>query len=388
MSLFLLFLATAISAFVWFGGVRFIHILPLPFFLRMALWGSLLFALIFSPLLIYLRTLGQKGPVYDTMAWIGYLLMGAYSILICGVIIRDLGLGISVLFSAAVSKSEATWGAPLNPSRRGLLIHGINFGLITATAGLTGLGLKGALSRPEIITVTHPTNRKGIAGLRIVQISDIHVSHAIRRPEVERIVTMVNDLNPDMVVLTGDLVDGSVSMLKNDVAPLSDIEAPMGCYFVTGNHEYYSGVIPWIEEVKRLGFDVLINSHRILTFRGKKLVVAGVTDFHAEHLLPDHSTNPAKAVADAPGAPYRILLAHQPLSFPGAKAQHCDLTLSGHTHGGQYLPFTWAIHVAQPWVAGLYEEDGHRLYVNRGTAFWGPPLRIGSPSEITLHLFT
>ena len=387
MSLFILFLVTSISAFVWFGGVRFIHTLPLPLFLRMALWGSLLFALFFSPLLIYLRTLGQKGPAYDIMAWIGYVLMGSYSILICGVMARDLGLGIAVLFSAVASKSGMAWETPLNPSRRGLLIHGINFGLITATASLTGLGLRGALNPPKVITVTHPVNGKKVAGLRIVQISDVHVSHTIRRPQVERIVTMVNALNPDIVVLTGDLVDGSVSMLKNDVAPLADIEAPMGCYFVTGNHEYYSGVIPWIEEVKRLGFDVLINSHRALSFRGTELVLAGVTDFHAERLFPDHSTSPAKAFADAPTDPYRILLAHQPLSFPGAQAQRCDLTLSGHTHGGQYIPFTWAIHLAQPWIAGLYEEGDHRLYVNRGTAFWGPPLRIGSPSEITLHLF-
>ncbi len=375
MSLFILFLITAITAFTWFGGIRFIHCLPFPWPVRLLLWATLFYALFFSPVLFYMRSLGNKGPAYDAMAWAGYLLMGAYSILVCGVILRDMGLGIMRL-------------SAFSPSRRGLLIYGINGGLTATTAALTGVGLKRALTAPTVITVTHPTPEKSLQGLRIIQISDIHVSHTIRRPMVQRIVHMVNQLAPDIVVLTGDLVDGSVSMLRDDVAPLADLCAPLGCYFITGNHEYYSGVLPWIEEVKRLGFTVLLNSHETLEYHGVPLVLAGVTDFHAGTILPEHASNPAKALAGAPENTYRILLAHQPLSFPAAQAENCHLTLSGHTHGGQYLPFTWAIHMVQPWVAGLYEEGDYRLYVNRGTAFWGPPLRLGAPSEITLHLFS
>ncbi|WP_300666865.1 metallophosphoesterase [Desulfoluna sp.] len=388
MSLFILFLFVSITVFLWFGGVRFINQLALPLPLRIVLWASLLFALFFSPLLFYLQTLGQKGPLLDAMAWAGYLLMGLYSILICGVIGRDLLLGFAALLSKGTSKGHAAMDLPVNPSRRGLLIHGINWGLAGATGLLTGFALKGALTPPQVITLTHPTPHGGLRGLRIVQISDIHVSHTIRRGMVERIVTMVSSLAPDIVVLTGDLVDGSVSMLRHGVAPLAGLHAPMGNYFITGNHEYYSGVYPWLEEIKRLGFTVLLNSHQTLDYKGTPLVLAGVTDFHAGRIVPEHASSPKQALAGAPEDAYRILLAHQPLSFPEAKAENCHLTLSGHTHGGQYFPFTWMIHLVQPWVAGLYEEEGHRLYVNRGTAFWGPPLRLGSPSEITLHLFS
>lgn len=388
MSLFALFLTAAIGVFIWFGGVRFIEQLPLPTPFRLTLWATLIFALFFSPLLFYLRALRNDGPVVDAVAWAGYLLMGGYSILVAGVMVRDMAMGLSALISLGSASGLSAMDLPPNPSRRGLLLTGINIGIAGATAALTGMGLYGGLKAPAVVTVTHPTPSGAMKGLRLVQISDIHASHTIRRPMVERLVAMVMALKPDIVVLTGDLVDGSVPMLAHDVAPLADLSAPLGTYFVTGNHEYYSGVHPWVEKVEELGFTVLLNSHRILHHNGFPLVMAGVTDFHADRLVPEHASSPRKALAGAPMDAYRILLAHQPLSFPEAQAEHCHLTLSGHTHGGQYLPYTWAVHLAQPWVAGLYEEAGHRLYVNRGSAFWGPPLRLGSPSEITLHLFS
>ncbi|SCY13345.1 metallophosphoesterase [Desulfoluna spongiiphila] len=388
MSLFILFLVVSISVFIWFGGFRFFNQLPLPFVLRLALWASLLYALFFSPLLFYLRTLGQQGAFFDAMAWVGYLLMGTYSILICGVMARDLASGLVSLFSLGSSKGHAAMALPFVPARRGFLINGVNLAIAGGTATLAGLALKGGLRAPEIVTVTHPAGHTGLQGLRIVQISDLHISHTIRRSMVERVVSQISELSPDIIVFTGDLADGSVSMLKDDVAPLADLHAPMGKYFITGNHEYYSGVHPWLNEISRLGFTVLLNSHRTLHYNGAPLVMAGVTDYHAGRLVPTHASSPKQALSGAPQDAYRILLAHQPLSFTEAKEENCQLTLSGHTHGGQYLPYTWVIHMVQPWVAGLYEEEGHRLYINRGTGFWGPPFRLGSPSEITLHLFS
>lgn len=388
MSLFILFLIVSISVFIWFGGIRFFNQLPLPVFIRFLLWLSLFYALFFSPLLFYLRTLGQKGPLFDAMAWVGYLLMGTYSILICGVMARDLVGAFVSLLPLGSTKGHAAMALPFAPDRRGFLINGINLAIAGSTATLAGLALKGGLKAPEVVTVTHPAVQPGLKGLRIVQISDLHVSHTIRRSMVERVVSQISALSPDMVVFTGDLVDGSVAMLRDDVAPLADLAPPMGKYFITGNHEYYSGVRPWLDEVARLGFTTLLNSHLTLDYKGAPLVLAGVTDYHAGRLVPEHASSPKEALSGAPDEAYRILLAHQPLSFTEAKAQNCHLTLSGHTHGGQYLPYTWVIHTVQPWVAGLYEEDGHRLYINRGTGFWGPPFRLGSPSEITLHLFS
>ena len=384
MSLFIVFLLASLALFFWFVGIRFIHQLPVGLPLRGFLWFTLAYGLLFAPFLFYLRTLGIQGTLLDIVAWSGYLLMGFYSILICGIVARELLSGAHHLM--------VKWGTlapPTNPSRRGLLIQGLNFGLGAATIGITGTAFAKALAAPKVITVRHPLSgtHKGLSGLRIVQISDIHVSHTIRRPMVERLVSMINALSPDAVVLTGDLVDGSVPMLAHDVAPLRDINAPLGKFFITGNHEYYSGVIPWLEEMTRLGYHCLVNSHQPLSFNGTPLVMAGVTDYHAGRMMPSHKTDAAKALKGAPEDAYRILLAHQPLSFPDAIRQGCHLTLSGHTHGGQYFPYNLIIHLAQPWVAGLYEKEGARLYVNRGSAFWGPPLRMGAEAEITMHLF-
>ncbi|MCG8473839.1 MAG: metallophosphoesterase [Desulfobacterales bacterium] len=383
MSLFILFLLSALTLFIWFTGFRFIQILPVGNYTKALLWFTLVYGLLFAPFLFYLRALGLQGTTLDLVAWSGYLLMGLYSILICGVIGRDIFLGFCYLI-------EKWNGAPLlkDPSRRGLLIQGVNIGLAGISTGITGTALFKAMAPAQIVTITHPLEKKlqGLYGLRIVQISDIHVSHTIRRPMVKRIVKQVNALKPDIVVLTGDLVDGSVPMLKKDVAPLKTLVAPMGLFFVTGNHEYYSGVMPWIEEVRQLGFTCLINNHTVLTHNKTPLVIAGVTDYHAGRMVPQHASDVATALEGAPEEAYRLLLAHQPLSFPEAQKNHCHLTLSGHTHGGQYFPYNLAIHLAQPWVAGLYEQKEARLYVNRGSAFWGPPLRLGSPSEITLHI--
>jgi hypothetical protein len=201
---------------------------------------------------------------------------------------------------------------------------------------------------------------------------------------VEEIVGVVNTLNADIVALTGDLVDGSVEQLAYDVAPLKQIKSALGNYFVTGNHEYYSGVVEWVAELKRLGFSVLLNENQIIT-RGKaKLLLAGVSDYRGGNFLPSHRSDPQKALNGAPPADAKILLAHQPKNiFDAAKAGY-DLQISGHTHGGQFFPWNLLVGFAQPYVSGLHTHQNTRIYVSRGTGYWGPPLRVGSPSEITL----
>jgi predicted MPP superfamily phosphohydrolase len=224
----------------------------------------------------------------------------------------------------------------------------------------------------------------GLEGFTIVQISDIHVGPTIRGPYVQGIVEAVNRLQPDVVAITGDLVDGSVADLGQHVAPLSGLVARHGSYFVTGNHEYYSGALPWIAELGRLGIRVLHNEHVVIHRSGEKLVLAGVPDYSAGHFHADHRSDPGAAIAGAPAdAGVKVLLAHQPRSAPAAAQAGFDVQISGHTHGGQFWPWIHFVRFQQPFTAGLHRLDALSVYVSRGTGYWGPPKRFGAPSEIT-----
>jgi hypothetical protein len=275
---------------------------------------------------------------------------------------------------------------PGNPDRRRFIIQGVNVGLTAMAATLTGFAIAEARKIPDIKEVEIPLSGlpPELDGFRIVQITDIHVSPTIKRPFVTGVVQRVNALDADVVALTGDLVDGSVQRLSGDVEPLGEVRARYGRFFVTGNHEYYSGVDRWTEKVKSLGFDVLINEHRLLAPGRGRILLAGVTDFRAGAHKPGHRSDPFKALAGAPAADVRILLAHQPKSVFDASKAGFDLQISGHTHGGQFFPWNMLVPLAQPFVAGLHRHRGMQIYVSRGTGYWGPPLRLGSPSEITL----
>ncbi len=222
-----------------------------------------------------------------------------------------------------------------------------------------------------------------LEGFRIAQLSDLHVGPTLKRDFVERVVDTTNRLQPDLIALTGDVADGFPPALRDEVAPLAGLEAPHGKYFVTGNHEYYWDAAGWVRELEGLGFSALINGHRVIRHGTGRIVLAGVTDLSSGG-LPGHASDPAAAVAGAPESDVRVLLAHQPKSAFAARAAGYDLQLSGHTHGGQYFPFNLLVRLFQPFVAGLHRLEAMWLYVSRGTGFWGPPLRLGAPAEITL----
>ncbi len=221
-------------------------------------------------------------------------------------------------------------------------------------------------------------------GFSIAQISDVHVGPTIKRGFVEGVVRQVNALKADMIAVTGDLVDGSVQQLSAHTAPLAGLTARHGAYFVTGNHEYYSGERAWTAEIGRLGLRVLKNEHVVLKHDGASLVLAGVTDLSAHHFDPAQRSDPAAALRGAPvDAGARILLAHQPSSAMAAADAGFDVQISGHTHGGQFWPWNLFIHFFQPFSSGLHRLKNLWIYVSRGTGYWGPPNRFGVPSEIT-----
>jgi predicted MPP superfamily phosphohydrolase len=349
-------------------------------------------ALFLPVIMIMLRRTGVDNRFIDVLVWAGYLGVGFLSFVFTYVVIRDLlwlPVGAYNKIRAKKSKSMQKKSAsnPIeNPSRRGFLVNSMNYGILAAAALSTGYGIAEAKQTPEVkeVPVLMPHLPAEFEDFRIVQITDVHISPTFRRPSVEEIVAVVNTLNADIVALTGDLVDGTVEQLAYDAAPLGNIKLARGNYFVTGNHEYYSGAKEWIEQIKRLGFSVLINEHRIITRGKRKLLLAGVTDYREGRMLPGHRSDPYKAMKAAPMTDVKILLAHQPKNIFDAARAGYDLQISGHTHGGQFFPWNLFVGFSQPYISGLHKHENTQIYVSRGTGYWGPPLRVGSPSEITL----
>ena len=259
-------------------------------------------------------------------------------------------------------------------------------GVVALASLVTLVGLYGARKPPRVKTVDIPLKDlpPALHGFKIAQISDMHIGPTIKRPAMKYVVATINKLDVDVVAITGDLVDGNVYELSRHVAPLAGLRSRHGTFFVTGNHEYYSGVQPWLKYLPTLGVRVLLNEHVILLHHHAPIVLAGVTDFSAASYDTSHRSDVALAITGAPRAAVKVLLAHQPRSAPAAVAAGFDLQISGHTHGGQFLPWNFFVRLQQPFTAGLHRVKNMLIYVSRGTGYWGPPKRFGAPSEITL----
>lgn len=274
---------------------------------------------------------------------------------------------------------------PVDPERRRLLQTAVTVSSAGASTILLGVGTKQALEGPKVQTIEVPIAGlpEAFDGYTIAQISDLHVGLTIHRDYVEMVMERVSNVGADAIAVTGDLVDGSVADLRRIAEPLKELRARDGVFFSTGNHEYISGVDPWLDEVARYGMTPLLNEHRVVSRGTESLVIAGIADRSAGRFGAAHEEDAAKALAGAPAGAKRILLAHQPVQVEKAAPTGVDLQLSGHTHGGQYFPWNYAIHLVQPYVAGLHRHEDTWLYVNRGTGYWGPPVRLGTSSEIS-----
>ncbi|HTI45231.1 MAG TPA: metallophosphoesterase [Casimicrobiaceae bacterium] len=318
----------------------------------------------------------RRQPLSDRIAWVGLVAMGSFSSLFVLTLVRDVALIVSRVLPAA-------W---FDAATAATFTHASALGVPVLAAVMTLVGFINARRRARVRRVDVPIEGlpASLDGFTIAQISDLHVGPTIKRRYVDAVVEAVNAIGADLIAVTGDLVDGGVAQLRGHTEPLRRLSSRYGTYFVTGNHEYYSGVQPWLAELRRLGFRVLLNEHVVLRHRDAKLVLAGVTDYSAHHYHATHRSDPAAALAGAPSdAALRVLLAHQPASAFDASRAGFDLQLSGHTHGGQFVPWNWFVRFWQPFTAGLHRLGRLWVYVSRGTGYWGPPKRLGAPSEIT-----
>jgi predicted MPP superfamily phosphohydrolase len=350
---------------------------------RWAIRGVLAAHAVFFPFAV--AQMPRTGePMADALQRVGWTTGGLFSLLVILMLGKD---AVWLLLRAWDRLAPASSPLPTDPSRRALLQSLAHAGVAAAGFAIGGAAALGARMRPAIERITLPIEglAPGLQGLRIVQISDIHVGPTIRRGAIETLVSEVNALQPDLIAVTGDLVDGSVRALAPHVAPLAELRAPLGTWFVTGNHEYYSGAEPWCAHCSEaLGMRVLLDSHAVVRHGGAEIVVGGVADLHASQIVPRHISDPQAAFAGAPRGDLRLLLAHQPESIEATAGLGVHVQLSGHTHGGQYFPFTWLIRLVKRWSRGLHRVGDTWLYVNRGTTWWGPPMRLDSRQEITV----
>ncbi len=346
-----------------FVGVTLIADLSLGLFGSVLAWAYLALSAVLMRSGVLVR-----GADSALLAWSGLLAMGIFSSLAVFALLRAF-----VLALGSLSGWEPEGFA-----------QGSALAVIVAVVAVTLFGLLNARRTARVVErdIVLRDLPAGLEGFNIVQLSDIHVGPTIKHGYIDAIVSRVNEISPDLIVITGDLVDGSVADLAHDIAPLAQLKARHGVYVVTGNHEYYSGADSWITEFERLGMRVLLNRHVQLEHGDAKLVLAGIADYSAELFRPSHKSDPVAAFAGAPSDVPRILLAHQPRSAIAATEVGCDLQLSGHTHGGQFWPWMHFVRWQQPWVAGLQRVGDMQIYISRGTGYWGPPLRFGAPSEI------
>lgn len=358
-------LSSVVVGLHWYLGARLIRDagVPQPFatVAWVVLW--LFFVSIFAG---FLGGRLLPRPAAKVFQWLGFMWMGAFGLLMVTTSLSDLGLFIASKFVVI----DPAW-----PTLRA-------FGVLAVVVPALAWGFY--VSRRPVtkrIEVKVPGLDPALDGFRIVQITDVHIGETLGRDFAKQVADHVNSLKPDLVAVTGDMIDGSVVRLHDEVAPLGEMRGKYGVYYVTGNHEYYHGGSSWEAEARKLGFNVLHNEHRVVA--EGKLVIGGVTDVEGARFSEAHAPRVDVAFAQAPAGVPRVLLAHQPRFAKYAKDSSISLMLSGHTHGGQIFPFMAFVLLQQPVIGGFAVIHGVPTYTSNGTGYWGPPFRIGPRGEIS-----
>jgi hypothetical protein len=313
-------------------------------------------------------------PVY---VWMGLMLM-FFFVLLSFELVR----GLAWIFGRLAPNQDLL----ADPARRlffSRVLAGTATGTILAAAGLgIARGLGKLVVRP--VEVTLAKLPRELDGFRIAQLTDLHLGPTRGRDWLAEVVEKTNAARPDLVAITGDLVDGTVAQLAATVAPLRALKAPHGVFFTTGNHEYFADLSGWLAYLPKLGLRVLHNERVPIERAGARFDLAGVDDHDGRRFAPGHGPDVARAMKGRDPDRAVVLLAHQPRTVADAARHGVQLMLSGHTHGGQIWPWRYLVLLQQPYVSGLHDHEGTQIYVSEGTGFWGPPIRLGTTAEITL----
>ncbi len=315
---------------------------------------------------------------FRLFAWLGSFAMGMWATFILFAMLFDFGFLIYYILSHLIHVLPIY---PLMP-----LILKTDLGLLGLSLLITLLGFIETLTGPRIknVALSIPHLPKALNGLKIAQISDLHIGPTIRKSYIEKVVRRVNSTHPDLIVVTGDIADAKAKSISNELAPLGDLMSRLGTYYVTGNHEYYWDAAGLIAAVTKLGFVPLINENRVLDFNDAKILIAGVTDNIGGNFLKGHHPDINKAAASDQPVDFKILLSHRPDPYQAAEKLGFNLQFAGHTHAGQFFPFNVLLPLAYKYYRRLNHFGNLWLHVNPGTGYWGPANRFGVPSEITL----
>jgi predicted MPP superfamily phosphohydrolase len=311
-----------------------------------------------------------ETPWFVILTWVGSTFMGFWGTYIMIAIPIDIVAIIYSFFNAGVS----------------FLTTNVHLGIFLVAIFMTIFGFISVVRGPKVVSVDIPYADLpiGLNNLKIAQISDLHIGPTIQSRYVKRVVRKTNELNPDIIVITGDLVDAHTESIKKHLRPLEELKSRYGIFYVTGNHEYYWGTETLFNELRNVGLTILDNENKIIEINGSNILIAGIPDPMAMHLGPEYQPDLKKARFTKIKTDFNILLAHRPDPYSLAEEQGFHLQFSGHTHAGQFFPFSLLIPFAHKFYRGLNRHKNMWLYVNPGTGYWGPANRFGIASEITL----
>jgi uncharacterized protein len=378
MSIFLVImslLAGVVHLYLWRRLVRDTELPPIWRRVVTSLLVLLGLSLPVSMVLTRIISPSAKGGIL----FVPFLWMGAMMLLFLGIAAVD---ALKLLWKTA----KKTLKKPVDADRRLFLSRLTAGGAVLSAGSLTFAAVcKGkaapVVRRKKVFLSRFP---KAMDGFKIVHLTDLHIGGTLDTAWLKEVANQVDALQADLIVITGDLVDGKVKTLLPELSPLGELKAPHGVFFVTGNHEYYSGAEEWIPAIRSLNIRVLRNEHEIISAGGAAFALAGVDDFNAARMLEGHGPDLDKALRDIPEKMETVLLAHQPRQIFKAAENDVGLLLSGHTHGGQVWPVTHLVSLQQPYNKGLFTHPGYRtqIYVSQGTGYWGPPMRLGTENEI------
>ena len=375
------------------------------------LWGSLIFlytggvAFALPLTMLVARDPANADSLVVKLLPAIYYAMTLLFVVIMLVIVRDLVWLVVKLVRAirekrAESARQKSGRTELTPEeieagyaqmdRRAFLKKASTLAVLGGAAVITPISIYCAkhVRKNKNIDISFEQLPKALDGLRIVHLSDIHVGNTMFKEDVAEIVAETNALNPDLIAITGDMVDGLPSVIGDWVEPLRGLKARYGTWFVTGNHDHMWDARGWCKIFSDLGMHVLDNAHEIVEINGTKLAIAGALDARGDRINREWKSEPAKALAGISPKLFKLMLVHQPESVDESLEHGADLVLVGHTHGGQCWPINYVVDALMQYSRGLYHIGNKAVFVSCGTGYWGPPLRIGFPPEIdviTLH---